>query len=40
MQARADAISGNIALVHPVPPLKLVAESFQHDVDSLTVNPK
>ena len=36
LQARADAISGNVSLVHPVPPLKLVAEQFQHDVDSLT----
>ena len=31
-QARAQAISGNISLVHPVPPLKLVAEQFLHEV--------
>jgi len=35
-QARAEAISGNISMVHPVPPLKLVAENFQHEVDTLT----
>jgi len=34
--ARAEAISGNIALVHPVPPLKLIAEEFANEVDTLT----
>mmetsp|Transcript_26067 Transcript_26067/g.59021 ORF Transcript_26067/g.59021 Transcript_26067/m.59021 type:complete len:472 (-) Transcript_26067:552-1967(-) len=36
LTARAAAISGNIGLAHPVPPLKIVAETFFEDVDTLT----
>ena len=33
-------MSGNVALVHPVPPLALVAEQFQHQVDGMTTHLK
>ena len=39
-RARANAMSGNVALVHPVPPLALVAEQFQHQVDGMTTHLK
>ncbi|KAJ1474849.1 hypothetical protein T484DRAFT_1969679 [Baffinella frigidus] len=35
-ERRANAVAGNHVLMHPVPPLKLVAETFFEDVEALT----